>query len=69
MQGRLRQMVCVSYVVKHTDDPISGSALVLLQGVRRAKVHYEIEHEPYRRVVVEPVLGCVARGIEPTCDA
>ena len=50
----VRPYVCVSYIAKHQNDP-SGASLLLLQGIRRAQIMVETHHEPYRKVVVDPV--------------
>ena len=49
----IRTHVCVGYVVRHHryDD---GRYDLLLQGICRAKVIREVEHDPYRMALLEP---------------
>lgn len=54
-EGRpaVRPIVCVGYVVKHQclDD---GRYNILLQGICRARIADEVDHEPYRLAMLEP---------------
>ena len=51
-----------------TDDPAAGSSRSSRSRSSPA-TRSSPTHADGRRVVVEPVLGCVARGIEPVCAA
>lgn len=61
IEGRpeLRPIACVGYVAQYEklDD---GRYLLLLQGVCRAKILDEIDHEPYRMIRLDPI------DLEPT---
>ncbi len=50
----LRPNICVGYIQKYelTDD---GRYYILLQGILRARIIREIDHQPYRKVMLEPV--------------
>lgn len=49
----LREHVCVGYVVRH-EKLHDGRYNILLQGVCRAKIVREVEHQPYRLALLEP---------------
>lgn len=49
----IRDHVCVGYIVQHQKLE-DGRYNILLQGVCRAKVVREVEHESYRLAVLEP---------------
>ncbi|MFA9478298.1 LON peptidase substrate-binding domain-containing protein [Phycisphaerales bacterium AB-hyl4] len=49
----IREHVCVGYLVRHEKLP-GGRFNVLMQGICRAKVVRELEHEPYRLAMLEP---------------
>jgi len=57
----LRPYVCLGYITQYQplDD---GRYLLLLQGVCRARVKEEVDHEPYRLARLEPI------DIEPPAD-
>ncbi len=49
----LRPHVCVGYITRHRrhDD---GKYDLLLQGICRARIEEEIEHDPYRKAILRP---------------
>lgn len=49
----IREHVCVGHIVRHERLP-DGRYHLLLQGVCRARVLRELEHEPYRLAMLEP---------------
>ena len=49
----VRPHVCIGYIVKHRRFK-DGRYDVLLQGVCRARILEEVEHEPYRTAILEP---------------
>lgn len=55
-QGKppIREHVCVGHVVRH-DKLSDGRFNILLQGVCRARIEREVEHEPYRLAHVDPI--------------
>jgi hypothetical protein len=52
----IREHVCLGSIVRHEKFP-DGRYHILLQGICRAKVDREIEHEPYRLALLDPVDG------------
>ena len=57
----LRKHVCVGYTQQydHLDD---GRYLIMLQGLCRAKIVEEIDHQPYRKAMLQPT------ELQPTED-
>ena len=49
----IRPHVCAAYLQKY-EKTKDGRYYVLLQGVIRARIVEEIEHDPYRKVMLEP---------------
>ena len=45
--------VCVGYILRHERLP-DGRYQILLQGVCRAKVIRELDHDPYRKAILRP---------------
>lgn len=52
-QPPLRPCVCVGYTIQH-ERLSDGRYLVLMQGLCRARIVFELDHEPYRLVQLEP---------------
>jgi len=50
----IRRFVCVGGIVRHVKLP-DGRYNILLQGICRARINEEIEHDPYRLAMLEPV--------------
>lgn len=50
----IRRYVCLGVIVRHVKLP-DGRYNILLQGVCRARINDEIEHDPYRLAMLEPV--------------
>ncbi len=49
---RIKPCVCVGYVVRH-ERLSDGRYNLLLQGVCRARVRQEVDHEPYRKALLD----------------
>lgn len=52
-QAAVRPMVCVGLVVRHHRLE-GGRYHILLQGICRARIEREIEHQPYRLAILRP---------------
>jgi Lon protease-like protein len=50
----VRPCVCVGYILRHQNLD-EGRYNILLQGLCRASIRKEIDHEPYRLAFVEPI--------------
>ncbi len=55
-EGRppVRPCVCIGYIVQHHQLP-DGRYNLLLQGICRARIEHETEHEPYRTAYLKPI--------------
>lgn len=49
----VRSHVCIGYTIRHERLP-DGRYNLLLQGICRARIREEIDHEPYRAALLEP---------------